>query len=195
MLYFLIISLAMTIVEISAISFSLATGLMSLSRSVIMPFFVNAYVLVVLGIVALLMRIFIPRRFWNANKKMFYVSKKEIDFYNKLEIKKWKERVPEMGCSSGFPKNEIKSLEKDYLWRFLQENCYAEFMHYVVAILGFTVVFFLEGFDFIFATPILLANVILNIMPSIIQRYNRVKLKNIYEIVVKREEKLKFTKV
>lgn len=195
MLYFLIISLAMTIVEISAISFSLATGLMSLSRSVIMPFFVNAYVLVVLGVVALLMRIFIPRRFWNANKKMFYVSKKEIDFYNKLEIKKWKERVPEMGCSSGFPKNEIKSLEKDYLWRFLQENCYAEFMHYVVAILGFTVVFFLEGFDFIFATPILLANVILNIMPSIIQRYNRVKLKNIYEIVVKREEKLKFTKV
>ena len=185
----------MTIVEISAISFSLATGLMSLSRSVIMPFFVNAYVLVVLGVVALLMRIFIPRRFWNANKKMFYVSKKEIDFYNKLEIKKWKERVPEMGCSSGFPKNEIKSLEKDYLWRFLQENCYAEFMHYVVAILGFTVVFFLEGFDFIFATPILLANVILNIMPSIIQRYNRVKLKNIYEIVVKREEKLKFTKV
>ena len=195
MLYFLIISLSMTIVEISAISFSLATGLMSLSRSVIMPFFVNAYVLVVLGVVALLMRIFIPRRFWNANKKMFYVSKKEIDFYNKLEIKKWKERVPEMGCSSGFPKNEIKSLEKDYLWRFLQENCYAEFMHYVVAILGFTVVFFLEGFDFIFATPILLANVILNIMPSIIQRYNRVKLKNIYEIVVKREEKLKFTKV
>ena len=195
MLYFLIISLAMTIVEISAISFSLATGLMSLSRSVIMPFFVNAYVLVVLGVVALLMRIFIPRRFWNANKKMFYVSKKEIDFYNKLEIKKWKERVPEMGCSSGFPKNEIKSLEKDYLWRFLQENCYAEFMHYVVAILGFTVVFFLEGFDFIFATPILLANVILNIIPSIIQRYNRVKLKNIYEIVVKREEKLKFTKV
>lgn len=195
MLYFLIISLAMTIVEISAISFSLATGLMSLSRSVIMPFFVNAYVLVVLGVVALLMRIFIPRRFWNANKKMFYVSKKEIDFYNKLEIKKWKERVPEMGCSSGFPKNEIKSLEKDYLWRFLQENCYAEFMHYVVAILGFTVVFFLEEFDFIFATPILLANVILNIMPSIIQRYNRVKLKNIYEIVVKREEKLKFTKV
>ena len=195
MLYFFIILFSMVGIEAGAICFSLSTGLMSLTRAIVMPFFVNAYVLVMLGVVTLLMRIFVPRKVWNANKTFFGVSKNEIQFYNKLKIKSWKEQVPEMGCSSGFPKNHLKSTEKDYLWKFLQENCFAEVMHYVVAILGFTVLFFLQSYDFYFAVPILIINVILNILPSIIQRYNRFRLFKIYKTIEKRESSLSFTKV
>lgn len=181
MLYFFVISLCMTIIESTSIALALSCHLMSLTRAVVMPFFVNAYVLVVLGLVALLMRICIPRKVWNANKRCFKVEKKEMFFLNKIKIKSWKERVPEMGCTSGFPKNKIKSLDKEYLWKFLQENCYAEVMHYVAAALGFTVLFFLQANDLYFAFPILFVNVVLHIMPSMIQRYNRFRLKNVYD--------------
>ena len=195
MLYFLTILIAMLLVETASITVSLVTGSMTLTYAIFMPIFVNFYVLVVLGIIALLMRMVIPRKAWNAQKKCFKVSKKEIVFFNKVNIKAWKDKVPEMGHTSGFPKTKIRSLEKDYLWKFLEETCYAEVMHYVVAVLGFTVLFFLKVSDYAFAFPILIVNLILHVLPSLIQRFNRYRLLQVYEIVVKRDKGGELTKV
>lgn len=129
-----------------------------------------------LGVVCGVMRL-LPKSLWNYKRKRFYVSKKEVDFYDKvLHIKSWKEKVPEAGSAAGFPKDKIRSLDEKYLAKSLQENCFAESMHFVSGLLGFTALFFVKKRDYYFAIPLLTMNFILNIIPSIIQRYNRYKL-------------------
>lgn len=185
MLYFFIIFISMLCIEALTISFSLSFGTISLAYAIIAPFFVNAYVLVVLGVVTLFMRLCIPKKFWNCNSRFFKVDKNELKTYNKLKIKKWKELVPEMGATGGFPKRKILSLSPTYLWKFLQETCFAEFMHYIAGLLGFTVLFIMPVKDYYFTVPILLINLILHILPCLIQRYNRYRLKEIYDRVIK----------
>lgn len=184
MLYFFVILIAMICVEAMTISVSLITGTISLTYAIIAPFFVNAYVLVMLGIVTLLMRICIPKKFWNCNNKLFKVEKKELYFYNKIKIKKWKELVPEMGSTGGFAKRKIVSLEAKYLWKFLKETCFAEFMHNCVGLLGFTILFIMKPQDYYFTFPILIINLILHILPCLIQRYNRYRIKEVYDKVI-----------
>ena len=187
MLYFLMITFAMLCVWAGTITASLVTGYYSLLHAILCPFFVNAYVLVVLGLTTLFMRILIPRNAWNGDRGIFAVAKKEIQFYNKINIKAWKDKVPEMGSTGGFAKRHINSLEEKYLWKFLQETCFAEAMHYVVSALGFTVLFFLNIKDLWFALPILFINAILNILPSLIQRYNRYRLLILYKKISQKE--------
>lgn len=183
MLYFFTIFIAMAIIECISISVSLVSHSISLIYAIVAPFFVNVYVLVMLGIVTLLLRLFIPKKFWNCEKKLFKVKRKELSIYNKLKIKKWKDLVPEMGSTGGFPKRNIESLKPEYLWKFLQETCFAEFMHYIVGLLGFTVLFFMGKESYFFTFPILIINLILHILPCLIQRYNRYRLKKIYDRV------------
>lgn len=181
MLYFFIITSAMLLITATCVLISIYTGIFSITYAIIGPFIVNVYVLVIMGLCTLLMR-FLPKKCWNANKKIFNVSKKEVNFLvNKLKIKAWKDRIPEMGCTSGFPKKHISSLEKKYLWKFLQEICYAEVMHYVSAFLGFTVLFIIKPHDLIFSLPILFVNFFLHMLPSLTQRYNRYRLLQVYE--------------
>ena len=182
MLYFLIISITMFICVLMAVIASLS-GAMPLWYAITAPFLVNFYAITVLGIVCLIMRL-LPKSLWNYKRKRFYVSKKEVEFYDKvLHIKKWKEKVPEKGSIAGFPKDKIRSLEEPYLAKFLQENCFAESMHFIGGLMGFTVLLFLKKSNYFFAIPILIVNFILNIMPSIIQRFNRYRLAKIYENV------------
>jgi len=188
MLYFFIILITMIVVETASISVSLLTNSMTLTYAIFMPIFVNFYVLVVLGVVALLMRVLLPRKVWNSQKRCFKVSKKEIYFYNRIKIKKWKDKVPEMGCTSGFPKTKIRSLDKKYLWKFLEETCYAEVMHFVVAFLGFTVLFFVNVSDYPYVFPLLIVNFMLHLLPSLIQRFNRFRLLEVYENVEKKKK-------
>ena len=181
MLYFFIITFSMIFFIALCLVLSLTTGLYTFTYAIIAPFFVNAYVLVVMGIVALIMKAF-PKKIWNPRNKIYLASKKEIYFIvNKLKVKTWKDRIPEMGSTSGFPKKHIESLEKKYIWKFLQETCYAEIMHYTSGLLGFTVLFFMTAKDLIFTLPLLFINLALHVLPSITQRYNRYRLLQVYE--------------
>lgn len=195
MLYFIIIFLTMLFVEMATVYCSLVHNTMSLTYAILAPFFVNFYVLILLGLITLFLRFCIPWKIWDYKKKIFKVGKSEIKLYNKLKIKSWKEKVPEMGWTGGFPKNEIKSLETDYLHKFLQENCFAGFMHTAVGILGFTALFFLSTQDYFFAFPILIMNLILNLLPCFIQRYNRVRLIRIYESRLEKEKACNVNKI
>ena len=187
MLYFLIIFITMFIC-ISLAVVSSFFGVMPLWYAFTMPFLVVAYDLIFLGIVCVVMRL-LPKALWDYRRKRFTVGDEEVKFYDqKLHIKSWKEKVPEAGAASGFPKDKIYSTEEKYLKRFLEENCFAESMHFVAGLIGITALFFLPTADFFFAIPITIVNFVLNIMPSMIQRYNRPKLVRIYEKICERNK-------
>ena len=49
----------------------------------------------------------LPDKWFKPNKKIYKVGKKERKFYDSLKIKKWKDKVWELGGLGGFRKNKI----------------------------------------------------------------------------------------
>lgn len=150
------------------------------------------------GVVALIIRL-LPKSLFQPDKKAFRVSERKINFYKKLGVKKWKEKVPDLGQFANFKKNKIENpFSIKYMHRFLVENCYGDMIHIVSAFMGFLIVLFPPlNVSFTIAFPIALINFVINYMPMMIQRYNRPKLLNIYNRLVAAqsqdltEEKLK----
>ena len=181
MLYFLIISLVVAGTLVSTICVSCLAGTITLSYAIIAPLFVLLYVFILLGILDLILRFCLPKTCWNYERKYFAVSKKEVRLYEKLKIRKWKDKVPEWGKSAGFSKSNLQSLEVDYLKKFIYESCIGEILHLSAAILGFTCLFIFPVKHYYFVLPILLTNFLLNLMPCFIQRYNRARLLVVYK--------------
>lgn len=131
----------------------------------------------------------LPQEWFDCNKKIFVVNKKERKIYEKLKIKSWKDKVPEMGQLCNFKKNKIASLDTNYLNKFLTETCYAEIVHYGMLIIG-VCIFFVYSIEnsFNIALPLFLINAILQIPPIMIQRYNRPKLIN---VLIREQRKVK----
>lgn len=188
MLYFTIISITMLLAMSMTIMQALVFKNISLTYAIIAPLFVFFYVLIVLGIFALLLRIALPFKMFSFEHKFFGVSKKEIKYYEKFKIKKWKDKVPELGKSAGFSKKNLQSTEPEYLKKFLDETCFGEVLHAIAGVLGFTCLFFFSAKDYYFVLPILIVNLILNLLPCFIQRYNRYRLEILYNFKMRKRE-------
>lgn len=130
----------------------------------------------------------LPAEWFCYKKKIFQVAKRERKFYEKIDIKNWKDKVPEMGQLCNFKKDKIQSFDATYIDKFLTETCYAEVVHIGMLCIGL-LVFLAFPVDkmLAFALPLFLINAILQIPPILIQRYNRPKL----ELVLIRAERSK----
>lgn len=142
------------------------------------------------GVVAITIRL-LPKNLFQPNNKAFKVSERKINFYKKLGVKKWKEKVPDLGQFANFKKNKIENpFSLKYMHRFLVENCYGDMIHIVSAFMGFFIILFTPlKLSFTIALPIALINFVINYMPMMIQRYNRPKLLNIYNRLLASQEK------
>ena len=131
----------------------------------------------------------VPEKKVNPFAKIFRVGKKERNFYNKLAIKKWKDVIPECGkflCH--FSKTSVQNPNSnEYVLKFLRETCYAGVMHFVSIFLGFAPLFFMPQ-KLSIVLPIALVNAFLQLLPVLVQRYNRERLTVVYEFN-KRKEK------
>ena len=66
----------------------------------------------------------------NDDLKIYKVSAKEKNFYEKIKIRRWKDKIPEIGHMTGFRKNKIEDPNNiEYIDRFLLEICYGEIGH------------------------------------------------------------------
>ena len=141
----------------------------------------------------------LPAKFANHEKKVFSVSAKEKGFYEKLKIRKWKDKVPEIGHFTGFRKNKIadpKSVE--YLDRFLLEACYGEMGHFWSVFIGFATL--LLGFIPFFpkmslwlsiSIPVAIINACMNLPSLFILRYNSYKLEVLRKSNLKKQQRAK----
>lgn len=176
--YFIIISLSKTTIFI--INYFLLKSITNYSIMEIIELIFKAFLLLILidALVAIIIHS-LPEKYFNYNSKKYEVSKKERKFLEKLKIKKWKDKIPETGQLCNFKKDKIYNItDTHYLEKFLIETCYAETLHFWSAILGFLVIFIVDfKFFYFIALPEAIVNFILQVLPMLVQRYTRVRLK------------------
>lgn len=132
---------------------------------------------------------------WVKDKKFFDVSKKEQRFYEKLGIKRWKDNVLELGSLGGFSKSKLNEPNNpEYAERFLIESYKGELDHIFGMISGFTVIFvFPLKFVWCVCVPVAIVNVFLNLLSTMILRYNTPKLKVLHKRALRNQERQKET--
>ncbi len=183
-LYMCIIAIAVALI---AVVVSLATGqgyigvVSYTALAAVAAMFVD-------GITAAICRV-LPAKIANPEKKLFHVSQREKRFYEKLKIRKWKDKIPEIGQFTGFRKNKLvdpKSVE--YLNRFLLESAYGEIGHIVSCFTGFLILLMFPVYELWLAVaiPVALVSALLNIPSYMILRYNSYKLRVLRDSTVKK---------
>ncbi|MBR2023064.1 MAG: hypothetical protein IJ996_00920 [Clostridia bacterium] len=148
-------------------------------------------VILVDGLVATVCRL-LPQRFANSADTFYQVSQKEKKFYEKLKIRKWKDKIPEIGHFTGFRKNKIAQPQSvEYVERFLLEACYGELGHLWIMPIGFVILalFFISETWIALAIPVAIINAILNVLPVFVLRYNRYKLEILRKNLLKKQER------
>ena len=123
----------------------------------------------------------LPKRWFLPENARFRVGERERRFYRSLKIKAWKDKVPELGCFTGFHKNHLEDAhDREYLGRFLMESNYGVVIHLVNALAGFLIVFIPEVGVSI-GLPVASVNAVLSLMPMAILRYHTAPLLRLYE--------------
>lgn len=138
-------------------------------------------VIAVDGITAFVVRRF-PGKWFRPGLAFYDVSSKERKFYQHLGIKKWKNRVPELGMFTGFHKDHLQDAKDvSYLERFLLESNYGFVIHLVNAMFGFFILCLPYCGAAQYALPVALVNFVLSLMPAAILRYNTPGLFRLYQ--------------
>ena len=148
------------------------------------------------GIVAFVGRR-LPKKWMDPNKKIFHTSDREMKFYEKIGVRKWKDKVPELGGFTSFHKNKLSDpWNNEYVERYMLEACYGVIIHLFSPFFGFLIVFLdykmYTGWSWMWLTimiPVAIVNAILIVMPAFILKYNLPKLKMLWDINMKNKKK------
>lgn len=186
-LYLFLIALAVLVIALS-VSIAASTAFLPVLG---WTSFATVAVLLVDGLTATVCRL-LPASVADPGKRIFQVSAEEKKFYEKLKIRKWKDRVPEIGQFTGFRKNKIadpKSVE--YLDRFLLEVCYGEIGHFTSCITSYLILllFPLYRLWFAVAIPVATVSLLLNLPSLFILRYNSYKLRVLRNSTLKKQQR------
>ena len=122
---------------------------------------------------------------FDSERSFYTVSEREMRFYRQIRLPKWKVKLPQH--NTDFEKRHLaKDITRDYLLKYIFVTCRAEVIHYVTGIVGYLSLFFsflsenIEYWKDIYLT-IATAMMIGNLPFSMIQRYNRYRLKRLLE--------------
>lgn len=159
----------------------------------VLGFTALAVVVVILvdALVATVARL-LPKKCADHERKVFIVSAKEKKFYEKLYIRKWKDKVPEIGHFTGFRKNKIADPKNvEYLDRFLLEACYGEIGHFFCLFFGFLILLLFPICEIWIqiCIPVAIVNILLNLPSLFILRYNSYKLKILRKTNLRKQNK------
>ena len=184
-LYLTIISIATLLISIFNIAFNTATWyyiIISVVWCTAMQFAID-------GVIATIIRL-LPEKWFNVDNAFYGVSKKEIALYKKLKVKQWKDKVWELGGMGGFSKKSLQEPNNSkYIEKFVIECNKGVLVHRISYFLGFLVMFMLPNICALsIALPVAVVNLFLNILPTIVLRYNTPTLKHVLEKLRKKEQ-------
>ncbi len=155
--------------------------------------FISIVVLLAINVFfALFVKLAIPKKWINPFSKFFKVHNWEQKLYVALDIRKWKDKIPELGKTlENFDKSKVHDPHNnEYVMKFMCATINGELMHALSAIFGVLVIFIDLQLFFVVGLPLLICNTIINVLPVMVQRYNRPKLILLY----KRNERENLTK-
>lgn len=145
------------------------------------------------GLFAFIVNKCLPNKWFSHENKHFKVSKRTQKFYEKLKIRKWKDKVLELGALGGFRKNKLADPNNiEYIERFLLEINKGVVTHRLGYFFGFLDIFlFPLKYALVIAVPIAIVNLILSAMPTMVLRYNYPKLLAVHKRLSRNNEKEK----
>ena len=147
-------------------------------------------VIIIAGIIATIIRYLLPKKWFTGPKTIFSAGEKERRFYEKIGIKKWKDKVLELGMFTSFSKKNIaKPKDLEYIDRYIMEANFGAVIHLFCMIGSPLVVFVLPLYLAPFVTlPVALVSIFLHFLPMCILRYNLKKLHVLYKFNLRKNK-------
>lgn len=155
-----------------------------------MPLLYSLLYVLAIGIISHIVGEAIPSSWFHHNRHPFRAWRWEREgrIYERIGIRKWKDRLPDMSRIVGYmvPKRVGIAPRAETVWRLVKETCRAEAVHWGLCILAPIVrLFWSNAIGWICAALIVLGN-----LPFIlIQRYNRPMLVALAARLDAREER------
>ena len=185
-LYLSIIGIAMLVVSVVNIIFATAAWY----YVIIAVIWCTALQFALDGIFAFIINK-MPDKWFGVDNRAYYVSKKETKLYKKLKVREWKDKVWELGGLGGFSKKELKEPDDPkYIERFIIECNKGVLTHRIAYPIGFLAMLTLPNICALtIALPIAIVNLFLNVLPTIVLRYNTPMLISILKRLKRKNEK------
>ena len=122
-----------------------------------------------------------PNKWFGVDNPNYRVSKKETTLYKKLNVRAWKDKVWELGGLGGFSKSVLREPDDPaYIERFIIECNKGVLTHRLSYPAGFLAMLTLPNVcAWTIALPVALVNLYLNILPTLVLRYNTPMLQGI----------------
>ena len=177
-LYLSVIGIAMLIIS----TVNILLGTESLLYIVISVIWCTALQFALDGLIAIIINK-MPDKWFSVDNSFYEVSETERKLYKRLKVRQWKDKVWELGGLGGFSKKALKSPDDpDYIEKFIIECNKGVLTHRLSYPIGFLAMLTLK-FSCIFtiALPVAVVNLFLNILPTIVLRYNTPMLKSVLE--------------
>lgn len=145
----------------------------------------------ILGILAHYIGESMPRRWFSENRFPFITYKWENGgkAYQKIKIKKWKNKLPDMSriMKDMLPKRISYGATSEHIDALVKETCVAEFVHVSLIFLSVGIYFILKNYIGVILCLVFIA---INVPFILIQRFNRPHLVNLRNKISEREERI-----
>lgn len=141
------------------------------------------------GGMAILIRL-TPDRWYPPFSPRFAVSPLEKKLYLRLKVRRWKDRIWELGGLGGFSKRKLLFPDDPaYIEKFIVECHKGVVTHRLSYPLGFLVMLTLpSGLALTVGLPVSAVNLILNILPTLALRYNTPMLQGMLKRMQRKEK-------
>lgn len=185
-LYFSIITFAMVVISIINIISQTATWY----NVVIAVVLCTAAQFALDGLIAIIINK-LPNKLFGADNSLYNVSNFEKQLYKKLKVKNWKDKVWELGWIGGFSKKSLNNPNSaEYIETFIIECNKGVLTHRLSYPIGFLPMLLLPDIcAFSIALPVAMVNLFLNILPTLVLRYNTPKLKLVLQRLKRNKNK------
>ncbi len=116
----------------------------------------------------------LPDRWFGIEKPLFRVSDRERILHKRLRVRQWKDRVWELGGLGGFSKKKLlKPEDPAYVEKFIIECNRGTVTHRLSYLVGFLAMTAVQApLRFTVAIPVAMVNLFLNVLPTLVLRYN-----------------------
>lgn len=131
-----------------------------------------------------------PNEWFGLDNPTYLVAKKETALYKRLGVRAWKDKVWELGGLGGFSKKELKEPDNpEYIETFIIECNKGVLTHRLAYPVGFLAMLTLpNACALTIALPVAVVNLFLNILPTMVLRYNTPMLHSILKRLERKGE-------
>ena len=186
-LYLSIIGAAMALIGAVNIAFDTASAI----YVVVAVILCTALQFALDGLIAIVINK-LPDRLFGVDNPAYSVSEWEKRLYKKLKVRKWKDKVWELGGLGGFSKKNLKEPDSpEYIEKFIIECNKGVLTHRLSYPIGFlTMLTLCHPCSLTIALPISIVNIFLNVLPTLALRYNTPMLQAVLKRLKKKQEKM-----